>query len=50
MGHESHESKVRGFFTSAVHCYESIMGQTWLSNNEELSQRGGKARGRGGPR
>ncbi len=40
MGQESHETKVREFFTSAVQCYESIMGTTWHHGDPEAEARG----------
>jgi len=35
-----HESKVREFYDSAVHCYESIMGHTWHHGDPEAEARG----------
>lgn len=36
----SHERKVREFYDSAVHCYESIMGHTWHHADPEAEARG----------
>ncbi|MGH3916866.1 MAG: SAM-dependent methyltransferase [Pseudonocardiaceae bacterium] len=36
----SHEQKVREFYDSAVHCYESIMGHTWHHADPEAEARG----------
>lgn len=36
----SHESKVREFYDSATHCYESIMGDTWHHADPEAEARG----------
>ena len=35
-----HESKVRDYYSNAVHCYESIMGQTWHHGDPEAEARG----------
>ena len=39
----SHEHKVRLFYDSAVHCYESIMGHTWHHGDPEAEARGASA-------
>lgn len=36
----SHEQKVREFYDSAVHCYQSIMGYTWHHGDPEAEARG----------
>lgn len=36
----SHEEKVRLFYDSAVHCYESIMGHTWHHGDPDAEARG----------
>jgi len=36
----SHAQKVREFYDSAVHCYESIMGHTWHHGDPEAEARG----------
>lgn len=38
-----HESKVREFYSHAIHCYESIMGQTWHHGDPEAEARGASA-------
>lgn len=43
MEHESHETKAREFYSNAVHCYESIMGQTWHHGDPEAEGRGASA-------
>jgi tocopherol O-methyltransferase len=35
-----HDRKVREFYSHAVHCYESIMGQTWHHGDPEAEARG----------
>lgn len=35
-----HEQKVREFYDSAVHCYESIMGHTWHHADPQAEARG----------
>lgn len=39
----SHESKVRAYYSDAVHCYESIMGHTWHHGDPEAEARGASA-------
>jgi tocopherol O-methyltransferase len=36
----SHEHKVREFYDSAVHCYQSIMGHTWHHGDPEAEAKG----------
>jgi tocopherol O-methyltransferase len=36
----SHEQKVREFYDSAVHCYQSIMGHTWHHADPESEAKG----------
>lgn len=36
----SHESKVRDYYSKAVHCYESIMGHTWHHGDPDAEARG----------
>src|SRR5687768_3435310 len=36
----AHESKVREFYDSATHCYETIMGDTWHHADPEAEAAG----------